>query len=267
MCALLVLLIIAMVPTTSFNWYSKRYLPSLGGPSDSRGFIPDNWLVSYFTLARSVAQPVSPTLCYFDVSTSADNLYRLAEPCRWGGFTPVRPPRLTAIAASRIRFLITSELARLSTTIRNMPCLPPDEAGLGDSLSPFSDPDLHLEYYCDLDTAFFGTVSFQAAVLGMATMAILSSWSAVRLFGFASAFLRRRIRSPISRYSRRVIENTSIRAMRMFPTTGHRPDLAESVVTTPLLALHLMGRLILDMFTSKLAQVGQLAGRILFENW
>lgn len=43
----------------------------------------------------------------------------------------------------------------------------------------------------------------------------------------------------------------------MFPTTGHKPDLVEGVVTTPLLALHLTGRLVLDMFTSKLAKVCQ----------
>lgn len=101
MCVLLVLLMIAMLPMASFNWYSKRSLVQLTGPSDTRGFVPDDWLVTYFKLARSAAQPVSPALCYFDVS-SADDLYHSADPCLWSDFTPVRPPRLTAAATTII---------------------------------------------------------------------------------------------------------------------------------------------------------------------
>lgn len=253
MCALLVLLMIAMVPTASFNWYSKRNLVQLDGPSDSRGLVPDNWLVTYSTLAKSAAQPVSPALCYFDVST-ANDLYRWADPCPWGDLTPVRPPRLTAAAAWIIRRVIIDEKANLFKNFRG-------EAGSGDSSSPSLDFESTLEPYCDLHTPLSGTASFQAAILGMASMAILFSWNAVRLFGFSSSFFRRRIRNPISRYSRRGIEKESDRAMRMFPTTGHRPDLAESLVTTPLLAAHLTGRLILDLYTSKLTKVGQLRGQ------
>ena len=253
MYALLVLLIVALLPTASFNWYSKRTIVQLTGPSDSRGLVPDDWFVTYSTLAKSAAQPVSPALCYFDVS-SANDLYRSADPCRWGDFTPVEPPQLTAAAAFIIRTVIMNENANLST-------ITGDEAGLDSSSSPYLDSDSPREQYCDLHTPFFGTISFQTAVLGMASMAILSSWNAVRLFGFSRALFRKRIRNHISRYSRRAIENTSRLAVHMFPTSGHRPDLAESVVTTPLLALHLTGRLLLDMFTSKLAKVGQLKGQ------
>lgn len=257
MCALLVLLMIAMVPTASFNWYSKRSLVQLTGPSDTRGFVPDNWLVTYFTLARSAAQPVSPALCYFDVS-SANDLYRSADPCRCSDFTPVRPPRLTAAATIIIRRVIMYENADLSTTNGDMPGLPGNETGLDNSSAPSLDIDSRREQYCDLHTTLFETVAFEAAVLGMANIAILSSWNAIRLFSFPSTFVRRRVRNPMSRYSRRAIENTSRRAERAFPTTGHKPDLVEGVFTTPLLALHLTGRLILDMFTSKLAKVCQL---------
>ncbi|KAI7783540.1 hypothetical protein LA080_011669 [Diaporthe eres] len=239
MCALLVLLMIAMVPTASFNWYSKRSLVQLEGPSDSRGLVPDNWLVHYSTLAKSAAQPVSPALCYFDIST-ANDLYSEADPCPWGDFTPVRPPRLTAAATWIIRRFIRDEKASLFASFR-------EETGL-DLVST-------LEQYCDLHTPLFGTVSFQAAVLGMASMAILSSWNAVRLFGFPSSFFRRHIRNPISRYSRRGIGKESGRAMHWFPATGHKPDLAESLVTTPLLAMHLIGRLMVNLYTAKLTKV------------
>lgn len=257
MCALLVLLMIAMLPTASFNWYSKRSLVQLTGPSDTRGLVPDNWLVTYFTLARSAAQPVSPALCYFDVS-SADNLYHSANACLWSDFTPVRPPRLTAAATSIIRRVIMYENADLSRTNGDMPHLPGNETGLDDSSSPSLDIDSRREQYCDLHTTLFETVAFQAAVLGIANIAILSLWNATRLFAFSSTFFRRRIRNPMSRYSRHAIKTTSRRVARAFPTTGHKPDLVEGVITTPLLALHLTGRLILDMFTSKLAKVCQL---------
>lgn len=266
MCALLVLLMIAMLPTASFNWYSKRSLVELDGPSDSRGFVPDDWFVTYSTLEKSAAQPVSPTLCYFDVF-SADNLHRSADPCRWGDFTPVRPARLTGAAEWIIRRTIMDTHANLSTTTGDVPRLALDEAGAGTSSSPSLDFDSTREQYCDLHTPLSGTVSFQAAVLGMATMAILFSWNAARLFEYPWSFFRRLIRNPIGGYSRRAIEYTSSRAMRMFPTTGHRPDLAESLVTTPLLALHLTGRLILDMFTSKLLKVSQLKRHAVFGEW
>ncbi|KAG6354569.1 hypothetical protein INS49_004587 [Diaporthe citri] len=247
MCALLVLLMIAMVPTAYFNWYSERGLVQLDGPSDTKGLVPDGWLVSYPMLARSAAQPVSPTSCYFDVS-SANDLYLSADPCRWGDFTPLRPPRLTDAAALIIRRVIMYENA-------NLFAITYDEAGSRNLSSPSLDFNSTRERYCDLHTPLSGTDSFQAAALGMATVAILIVWNAARLFGYPSSFFRRRIRNPIGGYSRRAIEHTSSRAMRMFPTTGHRPDLAESLVTTPLLALHLTGRLLLDMSTSKLAKV------------
>lgn len=147
-----------------------------------------------------------------------------------------------------------------------MPHLPGNETGLDDSSSSSLDIDSGREQYCDLHTTLFGTVAFQAAMLGMANIAILSSWNAIRLFSFSSTFFRRRVRDPMSRYSRRTIENTSRWAARAFPTNGHKPDLVEGVVTTPLLALHLMGRLILDMFTSKLAKVCQLKCCTLFRD-
>lgn len=258
MCALLVLLMIAMVPTASFNWYSKRSIIQLDGPSDSRGLVPDNWRITYSTLAKSAAQPASPALCFFDVST-ANDMYREADPCPWGDFTPVRPPRLTAAATWIIRRVIIDSKANLFRDFRDGP-------GPGDSSSPSLDLQSTLEQYCDLHTPLYGTASFQAAVLGMASMAILSSWNAVRLFGIPSSFFRRHIRNPISRYSRRSIEKESGWAMRMFPTTGHKPDLAESLVTTPLLAMHLTGRLMVNMYTSKLTKVGQLEGQNLFDD-
>lgn len=261
MWALLVSLMVAMIPTAFFNWYSKRNLIQLDGPSDSHGLVPDNWLVTYSTLARSAAQPVSPTLCYFDVSR-ANDLYLSADPCRWGDFTPVRPPRLTAAATFIIRTVIMHEYFNISTINGDVPRLRRDLPDSG-TLGFYFDR----EQYCDLHTPLSETVSFQAAVLGMASMAMLSSWNAARLIGFPSSFFRRHISNPISRYSRRSIEKETRWAMRLFPTTGRRPDLAESLVTTPLLAFHLTGRLMVNMYTSKLTKVGQLQGRILIGDW
>lgn len=248
MCTLLVLLIIAMLPTAFFNWYSKRTQILLIGPSDSRDFVPEDWLVTYFTLAKSAAQPVSPALCYFNLS-SANSLYRSADPCRWSDFTPLRPPRLTAAATVIIRRAITYQYTSLSATTGDMSRLP-GEAGLDHSPSPSSDIDARREQYCDFHTQPFGTFSFQSAVFGMLSLVVLSLWNAARLFSLPSAFFRRRIRNPISRYSRLLIENASRRATH---------------VTTPLLALHLTGRLVLDMFTSKLAKVSSLIRQSLSE--
>lgn len=261
MCALLVLLIIAMLPTAYFNWYSKRYLLTLKGEG-FKYFNGSDFLVTYFSLASSAAQPVSPTLCYFDVSR-ANILHLAADSCRWGGLTPIEPPWLAFRHASRITALLLSGMrnndtdANIAEMLR-LARLPRDEADLG--LWPMG----LSSYHCDFDTPLSRTAAFQASVLGMASMAILSSWNAAGLFAFRSAFLRRRIRKPLSRCSRRVIKKISTRAARTFPTTGHRPDLAEGIVTTPLLALHMTIRLFLDMLTSKLAKVGQLKGHTLF---
>lgn len=237
-----------MLPTASFNWYSKRSQILLSGPLDSRGFVPDDWLVTYFTLARSAAQPVSPALCYFNVS-SASSLYRSADRCRWSDFTPLRPPRLTAAATVIIRRVIMYQNANLSASTGDT-SLPPSEAGLDNSPSPSFDIDSRREQYCDLHTQLFGTFSFQAAVLRMSSLVVLSSWNAARLFALPSAFFRRHIRNPMSRYSRRLIENTSRRATH---------------VTTLLLALHLTARLILDVSNSKLAKVSNLIRQSLSE--
>lgn len=266
MYALLISLIIAMLPTVSFNWYTKRFSVYVDGPPDDKGLIPQEWLVTYSTFEKSAAQPGSPTLCYFDIS-SADDLYRSADSCRWGDLTPVKPPRLTANAAWLIRRVISYDRADLyenTGDVYRLSRLASDEAGVGNSSSAPLDVDSRLEQYCDLHTPFFKTASFHAALLGMAGMAMLSSMNTIRLFASSSGLVRRRIRNSISRYSRRVIEKTSKWATRTFPSTNHRPDLVEGSVTTPLLAVHLTGRLILDMFTSDLAKVGQLKRHTLF---
>lgn len=214
MCALLVLLIIAMLPTAFFNWYSKRTQILLTGPLDSRDSVPGNWQVTYFTLAKSAAQPVSPALCYFDMS-SANHLYRSADPCRWSDFTQVRPPRLTAAATIVMRRTIMYENADLSTINGDMPRLPGNKTDPDSSSNDSLNIDSRREQYCDLHTSLFETVAFQAAMLGIANIAILSLWNAIRLFASSSAFFRRRIRNPMSRYSRRAIENTSRRAARV----------------------------------------------------
>lgn len=263
MYALLASLLIAMLPTASFNYYSKRWIVQADGPSDSRGFVPEDWLVTYFTLEKSAAQPASPTLCYFDIS-SANDLYASADPCRWGGITPVRPPRLSTAATWIITRVIWSGRGDLSAGAGDMSRLPSDEAGLGNSSSASLDFDTRREQYCDLHTPFFKTYSFHFALLGMAIMTMLSSMTALRLFASSSAFVGGRVRNSISRYCQRAIENTARWATRTFPTTGHKPDFVEGAVTTPLLALHLTVRLILDMFTSNLAKVGQLEVHSLF---
>lgn len=257
MCGLLVLLIIAIVPTASFNWHSEQNLIQVRGPSGSRFMGTDDFLVYFFALAKSAAQPVSPTLCYFDVS-SVNKLYHSADPCRWGGFIPVRPPQLSASTAYKIKEILMPKMVNISSTTGDMLHVTGNESGLGNSSSsPSLDYISRPEETCDFNTPLSGTISFEAAVLGVSSLAVLSSWNAVRLFALPSALFRRRIRNPISRYSRRVIDKTSKRATRTFPTTSYRPDFAESVVTMPMLALHLTGRLILDIFTSELAKVGQ----------
>lgn len=258
MCTQLVLLIVALLPAGYFNWYSERAYALLTGQPGYRGFIPFEWTVAYPMLAKSAAQPVSPVLCYFNVSR-ANDLYRWSDPCRWGDLIPVDPPELNITATSILRNVIRYENADLREF--------GDIRGLDSPPRFISNAFPRLEQYCDLYTPLSQTNSFQAAVTSAASLVILLLWTAAKLFGFPSAFFRRQIRSPTSRFSRRIIEKMSRLAKHKFPTTGHKPDFAEGVVATPLMALHLTGRLMLDMLNSKLAKVGQIQGHSMFRAW
>lgn len=250
MCTQLVLLIVALLPTAFFNWYSERATAQLEGPPGFKGLVPFDWHIAYPMLAKSAAQPVSPALCYFDVS-SANDLYRSADPCRWGDFTPVDPPELSLTAASILRHVLKHENSELMEF---------GDLRLDSPPRFLLDAYPRIEQYCDLHTPLSGTDSFQAAATSAASLVILLAWNARKLFGFPPAVLKRHIRSPASGSSRRAIDNISRMAMQIFPKTGHKPDLVEGVVTTPLLAWHLTCRLMLDMLTSKLAKVGQHEG-------
>jgi hypothetical protein len=81
MAVLLVLLLAAMIPTAFFNWYSKKFPITI----TILDIDPPKTAFTYYSLARSAAEPISPTLCYFNIS-SVKHLFRSANPCRWGDF-------------------------------------------------------------------------------------------------------------------------------------------------------------------------------------
>ncbi|KAF4460610.1 acetylcholinesterase precursor, partial [Fusarium albosuccineum] len=85
MGALLIMLLIAMVPTAFFNWYSKRYRITIQGTEDDETQAR-KLLLTYFSLARSAAQPVSPALCYFNLTT-ASTLFNSSQECQRGDLT------------------------------------------------------------------------------------------------------------------------------------------------------------------------------------
>ncbi|KAJ3519766.1 hypothetical protein NM208_g13995 [Fusarium decemcellulare] len=231
MGALLIMLLIAMVPTAFFNWYSKRYRITIQGTEDDKTQ-DRKLLLTYFSLARSAAQPVSPALCYFNLTT-ASTLFNSSQECQRGDLT---------IPLSNLASNGSSPARR-------------DTGSISDIIDNATYMGFMHEMTCDPHTTILGTASFQATALGMASIAFLFVFNTLRLVGPSSEWLRTWIRNPLSSGSRRVIDFVSKRTIGDPVKPAQGEQFGDIFILKPLLALHITARVILDLLASELAKV------------